>query len=135
MIYQTSLLASFKMSLRELIDDFNNNIKPQLTEILASLKKQESSTKDNMEAAAAKIITELKSTIQDCQCNKEILKASGKQPEVLEKEKQIISTLDKGKSRYQYSYPNHDVGNEELGTGKNPKSMTWPFGSIVHKKI
>ena len=123
------------MSLRELIEDSNNTIKPQLTKILALLKKQESSVKDNIEAAAAKIITELKSTIQDCQCNKEILKALEKRPKTSEKEKQIVTTQDKGKSRYRYSYPNHDVGNEELGTGKNPNSMTWPFGSIPSKKV
>lgn len=119
--------------LKNLLDDFNMNIKPQLTEILALLKKN---ADNNIEAAAAKIITELKTTIQDCSCNKEILEAIGKQSNAPE-QKQIVPTQgnkDKGKSRYRYSYPNHDVGNEELGTGKNPNSMTWPFGSTLDKK-
>lgn len=125
------------MSLKELIEDFNNNVKPQLTEILALLKKNaDNDVKSNIEAAAAaKIITELKTTIQDYQNDKAI----GKQSKA-SKENRLVLTpeqgnKDKGKSRYRYSYPNHDVGNEELGTGKNPNSMTWPFGSISNKKI
>lgn len=126
MIYPINYLRSFSMSLSEQIDrlkqllDEFDNFKLLLTEILALLKKN---ADNNIEAAAAKIITELKATILDCSSNKEtaIIPTQGNK--------------DKGKSRYRYSYPNHDVGNEELGTGKNPNSMTWPFGSIPDKKV
>lgn len=113
------------MSLKDLLEDFSKVIKPQQEEILGLLRNQQA----HIEAAAAKIINELKAIIQDCPCNKEILKALDKNQL---KDKEIISaddtTLDLTKGSRKYSYPNFSVGNEELGTGKNPGSLTWPFG-------
>lgn len=113
------------MSLKDQLEDFNKVIKPQQEEILGLLRNQQA----HIEAATTKIINELKAVIQDCPCNKEILKALDKnQP----KGKVIISVDDTAtnptKGSWKYSYPNFSVGNEELGTGKNPGSLTWPFG-------
>ena len=109
------------MSLKELQEDFNKVIKPQLEEILELLKNQQHN--DNIEAAAAKIIKEIKIIIQDCPCNKEILDAlktgtSGKE---------IIIPDEKFRKPLKYSYPNFSVGNEEMGTGKNSGNLSWSF--------
>ena len=117
------------MSIKEWLEDFDKNIKPQIEEILMLLKNQQANhVTDNIEAAAAKVITELKAAIQDCPCNKEILEALSERQQ---KGKEIIITDDKPKTitgPWKYSYPNFKVGNEEMGTGKNPGSLTWPFG-------
>lgn len=117
------------MSIKELLEDFDKNIKPQIGEILRLLNNlQANNVTNNIEAAAAKIITELKAVIQDCPCNNEILEAL---KERQQKGKEIITADEdpeyKSKN-WKYSYPNYSVGNEELGTGKNPGSLTWPFG-------
>ncbi|KAL8110848.1 hypothetical protein AgCh_026554 [Apium graveolens] len=121
------------VNIKELLEDFDKNIKPQIGEILRLLKIQHANhVTDNIEAATAKIITELKATIQECPCNHEILEAL---KERQRKGKEIITTDEdpEHKSRiWKYSYPNYSVGNEELGTGKNPGSLAWPFG--VDKK-
>lgn len=115
------------MSLKELQEDFNKIIKPQLEEILRLLKTQQAQdVTSNIEAAAAKIITELRSTIQDCHCNEEILIAL--------QGKEIVPVEPLSKSEpWKYSYPNFSVGNEDLGTGKNPGSLTWPFDADKKK--
>lgn len=114
------------MSIKDLLEDFEKNIKPQIEEILKLLKIQQANhIADNIEAAAAKVITELKSVIHDCPCNKEILEAFENR-----EQKGIILVDEVPKPRtgpWKYSYPNNNVGNEELGTGKNPGSLTWPF--------
>lgn len=33
-----------------------------------------------------------------------------------------------GKWTPKYSYPNYNVGNEELGSSGNPNALSWPFG-------
>lgn len=109
------------MSLKELQEDFNKVIKPQLEEILKVLKNQQQN--DNIEAAAAKIINEIKNIIHDCPCNKEIL-------DVLKtgtSNREIIIPDERFKKPLKYSYPNFNVGNEEMGTGKNSGSLSWPF--------
>lgn len=114
------------MSLKEIQEDFNKNIKPQLEEILKLLNSMHAKdVTGNIEAAAAKIITELKPLIQDCHCNKEILQALRQQEPT---GKNIIFTEDDSTDKmWRYSYPNYSVGNDDLGTGKNPGSLTWPF--------
>lgn len=111
------------MSLKELLDEFNKTIKPQLGEILTLLKNQQ--LNNNIEAAAAKIINELKASIHECPCNQEILDALLK-----EKAKGIIivddNTPTPKRGPWKYSYPNYNVGNEDLGSGKNPNSLSWP---------
>lgn len=119
------------MSLKDFQQNFDSIIK-QLDEILSLLKNQQNTdnVKNNIEATASKIINEIKTLIHDCPCNKEILEALNQRPS---KDKQIIPVDDdiskstSGLKRY--SYPNFSVGNEELGTGKNPGSLTWPFRS------
>lgn len=109
------------MSLKELQEDFTKIIKPQLEEILELLKNQQNA--DNIEAAAAKIINEIKLVIHDCPCNKEIL-------DVLKtgtSNREIVLADEKFKKPLKYSYPNFSVGNEEMGSGKNSGSLTWPF--------
>lgn len=104
------------MNCKDHLEDFNKVIKPQQEEILKLLRNQQAL----IEATAAKIINELKAKIQDCPCNKN-------QP----KGKEIIAVDDTitspTKGSWKYNYPNFSVGNEELGTGKNPGSLTWPF--------
>lgn len=117
------------MSIKELTDDFNNIIKPQLEEILRLLKRENADNiQANIEAAAAKIITEIKTVIHDCPCNKEILDAllqgSSKGKEIIVPDDDVPKTTTK---LWRYSYPNYNVGNEEMGTGKNPGSLSWPF--------
>ena len=54
------------MSLKEIQDDLNKVIKPQLEEILNLLNKmQAQDITENIEAAAAKVIIELKPLVQD----------------------------------------------------------------------
>lgn len=123
------------MSIKELSDDFNLKIKPQLEEILRLLKNQQATNiNNNIEDVATMIITELKTIIHECPCNKEILEALNKEPS---KDKQIIQkddhTSKSSSGLRKYSYPNFSVGNEELGTGKNPGSLTWPFGNDLNK--
>lgn len=121
------------MSIKELLEDFDKNIKPQLGEILRLFNAQQANNvTDNIEVAVAKIITEIKTTIYDCACNKEILESPNKRQH---KEKGIITIGENPAHKsepWKYSYPNHSVGNEELGTGKNHGSLIWPFG--VDKK-
>jgi hypothetical protein len=110
------------MSLKELQEDFTKIIKPQLEEILRLLKNQQNA--DNIEAAAAKIINEIKSVIHNCPCNKEIL-------DVLKtgtSNREIIIADEKFKRPLRYSYPN--IGNEEIGTEKDQEKLSWPFGII-----
>ena len=107
------------MSLKEIQEDLNNVIKPQLEEILNLLNKaQAQDITGNIEAAAAKIITELKPLMQDY---KEVLQALQQQEPT---GKIDDSPTDES---LRYSYPNFSVGNDNLGTGKNPGSLTWPF--------
>ena len=116
------------MSIKDLLEDFEKNIKPQLEEILRLLKMNQADSVNHIEAAAAKIITELKSVIHDCPCNKEILDALRQEPS---RGKEIIIPDDiprNTKGSLKYSYPNFNVGNAEMGTGKNPGSLSWPFG-------
>ena len=112
------------MSIKDLLEDFEKNIEPQIEEILRLLKIQQANhIEDNIEAAAAKVITEVKSIIHDCPCNKEIL-------DVLKtgtSSRKIIIPDEKFKKPLKYSYPNFNVGNEEMGTGKNAESISWPF--------
>lgn len=116
------------MNFKEFQEDFNKVVRPQIEEILSILKDQQAS--NVIEAAAAKIITELKLAIHDCPCNKEILDAINVQPgdlQLVRKDDQINGTARHDIQPRRYSYPNSSVGNENLGTGKNPNSLTWPF--------
>ena len=79
-------------------------------------------------AAAAKVITELKAVIQDCPCNKEILDALSERRKKVKKSSFHMNKPKTITGPWKYSYPNFNVGNEEMGTGKNPGSLTWPFG-------
>lgn len=101
----------------------------------------------NLEATAAKIITDLTVEINDCHCKTEI---ADLQRQIFEKIEQCectqplremmeqllktkvdtappppVKTTSKLKK---YSYPNFDVGNAELGSSANPKPMKWPYG-------
>jgi Caulimovirus DNA-binding protein len=118
------------MSLKDIQEYFNNIIKPQLEEILELLSNiQAQDITGNIEAAAAKIITELKPLILDCQCNKENLEALQKLTG-----KEIITDDNLTDRPLRYSYPNFSVGNDDMGTGKNPGSLTWPFGDPEKSK-
>lgn len=96
-----------RMSLRELQEDFNKLLKNQ-------------QYNDNIEAAATKIVKEIKIIIQDCPCNKEILDAL----QTGTSSKEIIIPDEKFRKPLKYSYPNFSVGNEEMGIGKNSGSLS-----------
>lgn len=119
------------MSIKDLLEDFDKNIKPQIEEILRLLKIQQANNITGIiEASAAKVINDLKTVIKDCPCNKEILEALDQR-----QQRGIILTGENPKPKsgpWKYSYPNDNVGNEELGSSKNTGSLTWPFG--VDKK-
>ena len=110
------------MSFKEFQEDFNKTIRPQIEEILKLLKDRQDN--DIIEVTAAKIIKELKTAIHDCP--KETLKVLSLEQT---KGKEIVIRRKENPEQKLYSYPNFCVGNEELGTGKNPNNMTWPFGS------
>ena len=74
-------------------------------------KIEQLATKENLEAIAAKII-------------KEILEKLESQEPILEKPEEI-----RPKGSPKYSFPNFNVGNESLGSSKNPNALKWPFGS------
>lgn len=84
---------------------------------------------NNIEIAAAKIIKDISDKIDKCDCTKELAKQ-------LNENKEIVEISDKEESNTgltKYSYPNHWVGNEELGSSKNPGSLKWPFGDKSSK--
>ena len=111
------------MSLKDLQEDFNN-IKSQLEEILNVLKNQRHN--DNIEAAAAKIINEIKNIIHDCPCNKEIL-------DVLKtgtSDRELIVLDEKFKKPLKYSYPNFSPEGEEIGTEKHFGGLSLPFDKL-----
>ena len=104
-------LGEIKESLNQLSEKID-----KLTEIV----NQSFITTHELEAVAAKIVVETR---------KEILNHNKIISETLNN---IISIVSDPESKEikplagKYSYPNYNVGNEELGSSKNKSSMSWP---------
>ena len=78
-------------------------------------------TTNQLEAITAKIINETQKQLHKCSCNKEIIEIINKTTTVLDPK-----TEDNKSFTAKYSYPNYNVGNEELRSSRNPSSMSWP---------
>ena len=76
----------------------------------------------HLEAVAAKIINETQKEFQKHSCKEDMIEIKNKTNTTILDPK----TEDKKPFIGKYSYPNYNVGNEELGSSRNPNSMTWP---------
>lgn len=125
------------------------SVNAKIEEILEAIKalrafaeeiRSERTQPTDQEAIAAKIIKDIKDDaeqnnqkvidkISECPCNQEILDALG-QKKKDGKEIVIPSKESTGKTSEwnpKYKFPNWNVGNQELGSSKNPNSKEWPF--------
>ncbi|QED42827.1 DNA binding protein [Silene caulimovirus A] len=118
-------------SIGERILEVENNqktIESKIDQILAKLGSHTPNNDQKLESIAAKIISDLTKEMKECHCNKEIV-------DILNKEKSMVpATKDKEEEskstkfgKPQYTFPNFDVGNEGMGSSKNPNALTWPF--------
>lgn len=119
-------------ALKETVDEILRLVKNQ------SKEKSSMSESSDLEAVAAKIIKEISDKISDCPCNKEIIEEIRK--EKPNKNNDIIPkepAREPRKDQYdgpKYSWPNYNVGNEELGSSGNPNALEWPFGQKKNNK-
>lgn len=99
--------------------------------------------KDRLEAAAAKIIEDVKAEMQKCHCNKEILDAIKNQPgpSGTKDENGNPKEDDKGPTKKsdgklknpfgKYSPPSPYAGNPGLGEGMDPNPVKFSFGNTA----
>ncbi|CAA29525.1 unnamed protein product [Figwort mosaic virus] len=112
-------MAATLSEIRELIQSLTKTA----NEIKAMLERNSAGKPTGIEEAAAKIIKDIGDKIDQCECTKKI-------EEMLDQKQnadtQIVPTKQESSGLVKYSYPNWNVGNEELGSSGNPNAVKWP---------
>lgn len=102
-----------------------HNIERLMKDHEAILQKLDTLLKreQDLSTVAAKIINDISKKIENCECNKEILEAL----KLKGKGKELSPTKDlkltKQSFTGKYSFPNYEVGNEELGSSRGKNTL------------